>query len=266
MSVFTPTLLYMRPYIQMKKILLTAATYPEIKFLESKGLKRSEDVEGLYSFPFRETSFDVLVTGAGMVATVFHLTRLLTINKYDLVLNTGIAGALDRSLAIADVVNITEDRFADLGAEDDLRFLSLFELGLADANAFPFENGTICNHSPILFRQIQTLRKVAGITVNKVHGSEQSIHNLLLLLQHDNLPTGENSKGNELKNLPVATESMEGAAFMYVCTMFNMPYFQIRAISNYVEKRNRSAWQIENALANLQSVILTLMDEINAGL
>ena len=55
---------------------------------------------------------------------------------------------------------------------------------------------------------------------------------------------------------------MEGADFAYVCMMMNVPHFQIRAISNYVEKRNRNAWKIEEALINLESVVLKLVEEL----
>ena len=33
---------------------------------------------------------------------------------------------------------------------------------------------------------------------------------------------------------------MEGAAFMYVCLMHQVPFAQIRAVSNVVERRNRA--------------------------
>jgi futalosine hydrolase len=46
---------------------------------------------------------------------------------------------------------------------------------------------------------------------------------------------------------------MEGAAFFYVCRQLNVPCIQIRAVSNYVEKRNRDAWNIPLAIKNLNT-------------
>ncbi|NBO57344.1 MAG: hypothetical protein EBU73_00185 [Chitinophagia bacterium] len=43
-------------------------------------------------------------------------------------------------------------------------------------------------------------------------------------------------------------ESMEGAAFHYCCIMKNIPFIQIRGVSNYVGERNKSKWQIEASL------------------
>ena len=47
---------------------------------------------------------------------------------------------------------------------------------------------------------------------------------------------------------------MEGAAFFYVCSMEHIPFIQLRAISNRVELRNRKAWKMDLALANVAQV------------
>jgi len=57
-------------------------------------------------------------------------------------------------------------------------------------------------------------------------------------------------------------ETMEGATFFYICSMENIPFLALRAISNRVEKRNRDNWNITLALKNLSEklndVLLTL--------
>jgi futalosine hydrolase len=53
--------------------------------------------------------------------------------------------------------------------------------------------------------------------------------------------------------LNVQIESMEGAAFFYACRQAGVPCMQIRAVSNYVEKRNRDNWQIGLAVKNLNT-------------
>ena len=55
-------------------------------------------------------------------------------------------------------------------------------------------------------------------------------------------------------------ESMEGAAFFYACRKAGVPFIQIRAVSNYVEKRNRDAWQIGLAVKNLNTFALELLE------
>ena len=57
-------------------------------------------------------------------------------------------------------------------------------------------------------------------------------------------------------------ESMEGAAFFYACHQLKVPCVQIRAVSNYVEKRNRDNWEIGLAVKNLNTFALDLVKEL----
>lgn len=41
-----------------------------------------------------------------------------------------------------------------------------------------------------------------------------------------------------------------------------VPCLQLRAISNYVEKRNRDAWEIELALSNLAEETLRTLNKL----
>ncbi|MFI5159292.1 MAG: futalosine hydrolase [Sphingobacteriales bacterium] len=171
-----------------------------------------------------------LVTGAGMVATSFALGKHLATNKYDLAINLGIAGSFDRSIALGEIIEITEDMLAELGAEDDEEFIAIDKLGFGESS---FKSTYAL---PAQFN----MRKANAITVNTVHGNEDSI---------DKLGSRINAQ----------IESMEGAAFFYACQQMGVPCMQIRAVSNYVEKRNRDAWQIGLAIKNLNTFALKLV-------
>jgi len=184
-------------------------------------------------------SSSLLITGVGMVATAFALGRHLASNQYDLVVNLGIAGSFDRDIALGDVLEITEDTFAELGAEDDNEFLSLKKLGFGECTFYPSKKlSDLCN----LFNTFN-LETAKAITVNTVHGNEASIKKVR-------------------ERLSPQLESMEGAAFFYVCREMNVPCLQIRVVSNYVEKRNRDNWQIGLAVKNLNTFALELIKEL----
>lgn len=203
------------------KLLVVAATQAEI----APTLAHFE----IASNSFIETeNFDVLITGVGMVATAFSLGQKLS-KQYNLVLNVGIAGSFDREIALGEVVNITHDTFAELGAEDYDNFITLPQLG--------FGENTFSSTTEIVL----DLKKMKGITVNKVHGNAQSIEKTIQRYQPQ-------------------TESMEGAAVFYACQQLDIPALQIRSISNYVEPRNRESWQIGLAVKNLND---WLVDFIN---
>ncbi len=198
------------------KMLIVAATKPEIAPLMMHFNLSGGDFTG-------NKEFDILITGVGMTATAYALGKHLS-KQYNLVLNLGIAGCFDGSIALGTIVNVYEDTFAELGAEDHEKFLSIEELGFGKSTHSAFNN--------LLSESVAKLPKVKGITVNRVHGCERSISAINTRLS------------------PVA-ESMEGAAVLYCCGQQDIPCLQIRSISNYVEPRNRKAWKIDLALKNL---------------
>jgi futalosine hydrolase len=214
-------------------ILLTAATEAEIASVR-KGLGPE------HARP------DILVTGAGLVPATYALTRRLAETPYDLVIRCGLAGTFRDDIAIGEVVRVEQELFGDAGAMDDTQFLSLFELGLADPDAFPFQNGRMEGGSHPAYRSVGSLRGVTAMTVSCASGNEADIRNAVSQFQPD-------------------IETMEGAATSYVCLMETVHFIQLCAISNKVERRNRAAWNIELAAGNLAEVVLYLLKEIKQG-
>ena len=47
---------------------------------------------------------EVLICGVGIPSTVYHLTKKLLEEKYDLVINVGLAGAFDKDLLLGEAV------------------------------------------------------------------------------------------------------------------------------------------------------------------
>jgi futalosine hydrolase len=214
------------------RILVVVATKEEVLSLESEVKSqgsRAKNQEAAESGG-RTFDYEVLITGVGMVATAFALGIHLSSNKYDLVVNLGIAGSFDRSIMLGDVVEITEDTFSELGAEDDTSFLPIADMGFGEATFFPSKKLSDLYN---LFNTFN-LKQATAITVNTVHGNEDSIKRVV-------------------ERLNPQTESMEGAAFFYACKQYGVPCLQIRAVSNYVEKRNRDNWNIGLAIKNLNT-------------
>jgi len=59
---------------------------------------------------------------------------------------------------------------------------------------------------------------------------------------------------------------MEGAAFFYACFMERLPCLQIRAVSNYIEDRNKDRWNIPLAIGNLNKIALKIIHHITGHL
>jgi futalosine hydrolase len=220
------------------KILIVAATRFEVQPLlykmESDSVQNLDDNTIRCSYKKFEIVF--LITGVGMVATAYYSGKNLS-TEYDLALNIGICGSFSHNLEIGDVVTIYEDCFSELGAEDGNIFLTLEELKL---NGVSKVSNTGFKTSNSI---IEMLPKVNGITVNTVHGNEYSIE-------------------KAVQKFHPIVESMEGAAFMFACENEGIQYLQIRAVSNYVEHRNKETWNIPLAIENLNKKILEIIDSL----
>ncbi len=218
------------------KILLVAATLPEIQ-PTIVWLEHSWEKVELNFYKKNNNEIHILITGVGLTATAYQLGKTLAQNKYDLCLNAGIAGAFEWQLLLGDIVEVESECFGDLGAEDgNGNFLDIFEMNLLESNNFPFKNKILKNPAC----QFPDLKKVRALSVNKVHGNENSILNIQ-------------------KKYASQIESMEGAAFFYVCLHEKIPFAQIRSISNYVEKRNRANWDIPLAIKKLNDFLIKLV-------
>jgi futalosine hydrolase len=183
----------------------------------------------------------VLITGVGMVATAAQCSRALSKTQYGLALNFGVCGSFDPALTPGTVVHVTSDRIAELGAEDGERFLTIHELQLLGENEFPFEGGALVNRHPPVSAILSQLPAVSGITVNTVHGNDLSIARVV-------------------ERYRPQVESMEGAAFMFACLIHEVPFAQVRAVSNVVEKRNRAAWKMPEAIRSLGDTAQQIVD------
>jgi futalosine hydrolase len=217
-------------------ILLVSATESECTPILQKMSDYKTTIPWLYSGTLQGQSVEVLISGIGAIATTFRLTQTLINSSYNRVISMGIAGSFIDDILLEEVVQITEDCFADLGIDNNGTFLNLREAGLTDA-----DDHFLPNPSPIPSLH----RKVRGITIQIVTGSQKRIDELVNRYQPE-------------------VETMENAAFFYVCQKMNVPFASFRAISNKVEPRNRENWRISEAIEQMNLVVGDLFSPKNS--
>jgi futalosine hydrolase len=231
----------LHPDLIAMEILLVAATPFEILPVQD-WLKKEFSVEKDGTFRKNGLQVSVLITGVGITATAWSLGRYFARKQPDLAINAGIAGAFDRSLQLGTVVHVVSERFGDLGVEEaDGTFTDLFGLGLLEPAEKPYVNAHLYNPAA---SESRFLPPAKGVTVNKVHGSQASIDAIL-----GKYPDAQ-------------VESMEGAAFFYACLQSDVPFLEIRSISNYVEPRNREGWQLALAIENLNGTVAEMLGSL----
>lgn len=206
----------------MIKLLVCAATAMELEAMK----------------PLAE-GVETLVTGAGSPSTAFRLAGYFSKQIPDLAVQVGIAGSFRPEIITGQVVQVREDCFGDLGAQDrDGRFIPLASLVREENN--PFHG--YCLNPPDRFI-MHGLMEVKAITVNRVNGRQEEIDAVEKQLHPD-------------------IESMEGAAFFASCMVHRVSCLQLRAISNRVEPRNREAWDIPAALKQLSLALTRLLESL----
>ena len=211
-------------------ILLTAATkfeiQPTLQLLQKEG------------FIINGHTIDILITGVGMVSTTYNLTTKLIGKKYAFIIQAGIAGTFSNDLLLGETVLVKQDAFGDIGMEEKGNFTTVFDAGFASKDEFPFTDGWLVNSNKLLTTTL--LKKVSAITVNKVSDS---------LLQRQ----------QAIQYFEPQAESMEGAAFHYVCLQQKLNFIQLRSISNAVGDRDKSRWRIKDAIDNLNTELEKLL-------
>ncbi|WP_197494072.1 futalosine hydrolase [Lewinella sp. 4G2] len=220
------------------RILLLAATPFEVEatvlWLRQRAL---EEVANLLKFGSVE--IEVLFTGVGPAATAYVLgNRFASAPRPNMVLQAGVAGAYHRDVPLGTVVQVTSECFADLGAGSaDGAFLSLGDIGLHPGQ--PFDLGEMLRLPPLA--TATPFPAVTGATVSQTTGTLRRREELL-------------------KRWPDAeVETMEGAPFFRACLDHGIPPVQIRAISNYVETRDKETWQMKEAIDALNIALQSLL-------
>lgn len=207
---------------------------PTLDYLEQNAQKKAENL-----FVLDQLQIRILITGVGLTLTALQMGLYLAKERPDLVINAGVAGAINQDLNLGDVVQVISEQFGDLGAEDiDGSFLDIHSMGLIAPNDTPFKEGVLHDTEGDKF---SFLPKVKGVSVNKVHGHEKSIESFK-------------------KQYPVDIETMEGAAFFLACLQTSSSFLAIRSISNYVEPRNRDGWKLGLAIDQLNQVLLKIFN------
>lgn len=181
---------------------------------------------------------DVLISGVGLVPTTFALTSHLQLKKPDLVIQAGIAGCFRKTVPTGTVVAVQKDRLADQGVVEKREFRDVFELGLVKPSAAPFRNGWLANPLPV--KKVTGLAAVNAVSVNTITTAPAMIRYYTSTFD------------------PVV-ESMEGAALHYVCLRQQIPFLQLRAISNYVGERNKKKWNFTDSIGNLNKTLIGLL-------
>lgn len=210
---------------------------PKVLVITAVSVERDAVLRGLKNHP----RFNVLMAGVGPAAAAAVTAKELASAKYDMVVTMGIAGGFPGKAEVGSIVVADEIVAADLGVETQEGFQSLDELGFGstrfrlDANMVNRIKDAICS---------------AGLSVST--GSIITVSTV----------TGTASSATEMvARVPAAVaEAMEGYGAAIAAYDSGVPVLEIRAVSNMVGPRDRTAWRIKEALDVLEAASIVLSE------
>ncbi len=217
------------------KVVITAAT-------QGEWMPSYSNINQLYTGGNERLQVSFHQSGVGMLGTAVSLTRLVYDKRPDLIIQAGIAGTFDTNMQLGKVLAVGKESLGDMGVLENGIWKDVFDMQLEQADCPPYEKGSLPN--PWLSQyNLENLVEVNSITINEISTDPNRIEQLL-------------------KKYNPVIESMEGAALHYVCRQMNVPFMQVRALSNYVGERDKTKWQIKLAINNLNDVLLKLIDKL----
>lgn len=185
--------------------------------------------------------FDVRIAGVGPVAAAVRTANALAGGDYGLVVSAGIGGGFVEVAPVGSLVVATEILAADLGAQTGEGFSSVDELGFGSSK-LPVDAELAAKVTAAL--QAAGLTAAAGpvLTLATVTGTAETAQELAARVPG------------------AAAEAMEGYGVAFAAQEQGIPVLEIRAISNAVGPRDRSAWRMKDAFDALQAAGAVLVE------
>ncbi len=198
----------------------------------------------------------LLVTGVGLVNTVQALTAAIEVNRPDLLIQTGCAGAFAAAgLGLGDLALATEEIDVQLGIEspDESGWSEPLPFAVLKAGEQHFRHRYPLN-ARLVARAAEALETITGdrisrgpfVTVSTVTATDRRA----LLLSERYRP---------------CMETMEGSGAAFLALHYGLPFLEVRSASNRVGQRDRDTWNLPQAFQRSAEAVRIILEKIDPG-
>ena len=238
----------------MKPILIQAAVPQELDLLIAtmEGCRSDESLawpatEGYLG----ETRLICCAGGAGKANAAAASAAMIERYRPSMVIITGCAGAyLGSGLAVGNLAVASDELFGDEGVLVSGGWQSLKEMNLP---LYSQGNQTFFNTIPLSRHAAEKAMQLADCHgVRLVRGRFLTVSTC----------SGTRIRGQELARMHQAIcENMEGAAIALTALRYGIPCLEIRGISNLVEDRDLSRWDLPRAVEAAQRFVIKVVED-----
>lgn len=180
-----------------------------------------------------DSRFEVIIGGVGPMSAAARTARKLAESPYEAVVCAGICGGFVQRAGIGSIVVANEIISADLGAETAEGFASVDKLGFGTARIGVNAEWAIALTEAVQRRGVPAICAPI-LTLSTVTGTAQTAEELIARVPE------------------AAAEAMEGFGVATAAVDFGLPVMELRAVSNAIGPRDKSAWRIKEALEALE--------------
>ncbi len=239
----------------MKPVIVTAATLGEISLLLAAlegGKRLSSGRREAHEGKLGGRSVILALTGIGKVNAASVTTVLLERFNPALLINIGCAGAYQESgLAVGDLAVATAEVFGDEGVMAPDGWHSLEMIGIPAVatngeeyyNRFPLAGWALERAALLALGAGIALRRGDFVTVSTVSGTA--------------------GRGAEMyRRFGGICENMEGGAVAQVASLYGIDCLEVRGVSNLVEDRDLSRWNIPLACERVQQFAMQFISSL----
>ena len=239
----------------MKPIIVAAATPMEISLLKDSlegGGRFKAGHREIYEGKIAGSSVILAATGIGKVNAASAVTAVLEHYESELLINTGCAGAYaGGGLAVGDLAMATVEVFGDEGVIAPDGWHSMEEIGIPTLSR---KGNDYYNHFPMTRWAIDKAGHVAERNGTPLH---QGVFVTL------STASGTSDRGAELfQRFGAVCENMEGAAVAQVAAFYGVDCMEVRGVSNLVEDRDLSRWDIPLAVERAQKFVMDFIEAL----
>jgi len=191
--------------------------------------------------------------GIGKANAASAATSLVERYRPELLIITGCGGAYPGSgLSVGELAIASDEIFGDEGVDTPTGWLDLgqMELPLLTKGIRSWYNSI-----PLARHEAQKAMKLAGSHgIQLVRGRFVTVSSC----------SGTKVRGQELaRRYQAVCENMEGAAIALTALRYGIPCLEIRGISNLVEDRDMSRWDICRAVEAAQRFVIKIVEEVS---
>jgi futalosine hydrolase len=233
-------------------ILSSVSFESDVILSQMKGVRRKK-VAGKFLFTGKIEEDNVLLINAGIgkVNAAHSATAVIENFPVSYMVNIGIGGAYSKSgLLTGDIAVASREIYGDDGVITSKGWRGMKETGIP---VLKTGNKSYFNEYPLDIN----LSKKALTYAKTVSNSQRG--NFVTL----SATSGTQKRALELeKRFKAICENMEGAAVAHICSIYNIPFLEIRGISNVAGIRDRRRWDLKLASENCQKAALNILNHL----